>query len=67
VYQTEVDKYDDTDYPLDDIYDSVYEAYYIDTDILQILVNITNTNCSKNNGTLIKRKQHYFQEMSGKN
>jgi hypothetical protein len=32
--QTEIDNYDDTEYPHDDIYDSGYKAYHVDTDIL---------------------------------
>jgi hypothetical protein len=50
VYQTQIDNYDDTDYPHDDIYDSGYEAYHVDTDISEILVNTTNTNRFGNNG-----------------
>jgi hypothetical protein len=46
VYQTNFYNYACTDYPHDDIYDSGYEAYHIATDILDILVNNTNTNSS---------------------
>jgi hypothetical protein len=49
VYQTEIDKYDDSDYPHDDIYDSGYKAYHVHTDISVILVNNTNTNLFGNN------------------
>jgi hypothetical protein len=49
VYQTEIGKYDDSDYPHDDIYDSGYEAYHVDTHILDIMVNTTFTNCFGNN------------------
>jgi hypothetical protein len=44
VYQTEIDSCDDTDYPDDAIHDSGYKAYHVDADILEIMVNNTNTN-----------------------
>jgi hypothetical protein len=50
VYQTEIDNYDHTEYPHDDIYDSGYKAYHIDTDNSEIMVNNTNTNPFGNNG-----------------
>jgi hypothetical protein len=50
VYQTEIDNYDATDYPHDDINDSGYKAYYVDTDISEIIVNNTNTNNFGNTG-----------------
>jgi hypothetical protein len=50
VYQTEIDNYDDTEYPLDDINDSGYKAYHVDTDIREIMVNNTNSNRFGNNG-----------------
>jgi hypothetical protein len=49
-----IDNYDDTDYPHDDIYDSGYKAYHVDTDISEILVNNTNTNRFGYNGKLDK-------------
>jgi hypothetical protein len=55
VYRTEIDNYDDTDYPHDYIYDSEYETQTIPR--LMVLITMVN---------LIKRKQHSFQEMSGK-
>jgi hypothetical protein len=50
VYQTKIDNYEDTEYPRDDIYDSGYKAYHVDTDILKIMVNNTNTNRFGDNG-----------------
>jgi hypothetical protein len=50
VYQTEIDNYDDTEYPHDDIFDSGYKAYHVDTDILAIMVINTITNRFGNNG-----------------
>jgi hypothetical protein len=50
VYQSEIENYDDTDYPHDDIYDSGYEPYQVNTDISEIPGNNTNTNCFGNNG-----------------
>jgi hypothetical protein len=44
VYQTEIDKHDNTDYPFDDTYDGGYEAYCADMDILEIMANVGNIN-----------------------
>jgi hypothetical protein len=44
VYQTEIDKHDNTDYPFDDTYNGGYEAYRVDTDILEIMANVSDTN-----------------------
>jgi hypothetical protein len=49
IYQ-EFGNYDDTYYSHDDIHDSGYEAYHVDTDILHILMNNTNTNCFGSSG-----------------
>jgi hypothetical protein len=44
VYQTEIDKHDNTDYPFDDTYDGGYKAYRVDTDISEIMANVSDTN-----------------------
>jgi hypothetical protein len=54
VYQTKIGNYDDMHYPQDDVYDSGYEAYHIDADMLEILVNNSNTNHSVKNGKIDK-------------
>jgi hypothetical protein len=48
VYQTEIDIKDE--YPHDDIYDNGYEAYHVDTDFSEILVNNTNNSRFVKNG-----------------
>jgi hypothetical protein len=60
VYQTEIDNYGDTDYPHDDIYDSGYKTYHVDTDISEILVYNTNTNRFGNNGKLDKAQATFL-------
>jgi hypothetical protein len=44
VYQTKIDKHDSTDYPFDDTYDGGYEAYRVNTDISEIMANVSDTN-----------------------
>jgi hypothetical protein len=67
VYQTEIDNYNDADYPHDDINDREFKAYHVNTDISEIMVNkpilivlVTMVNMNR-------RKQHSFQEMNGTN
>jgi hypothetical protein len=43
-YQTEIDKHDNTDYPFYDTYNGGHEAYPVDTDILGIMANVSDTN-----------------------
>jgi hypothetical protein len=64
VYQTEIDKYDDTEYPHDDIYDSGFKAYHVDTDILEIMATIPILIILVTMVNLIRRKRHSFQETS---
>jgi hypothetical protein len=44
----------------DEIYDSGYKAYHVNTDISEILVNNTNTNCFGNNGKLDKAQATFL-------
>jgi hypothetical protein len=60
VYQTKINKYDDTDYLHDYIYESGYKAYHVNTDISKILVKRTNTNCFGNNGKSDKAQERFL-------
>jgi hypothetical protein len=60
VYKTEIDNYDDMDYPHDNINDSGYKAYHVDTDISEILVNNTSTNRFGNNGRSDKAQSTFL-------
>jgi hypothetical protein len=59
-YQTKIGNYDETECPHDDIYDSGYKAYHVDTDILDMLVNNTNTNCFGSNGKFDKAQATFL-------
>jgi hypothetical protein len=60
VYQTKIDNNDDTEYQYDDIYDNGNEAYHVDTDISEIMVNNTITNCFGNNGKFDKAQASFL-------
>jgi hypothetical protein len=44
IYKTEIDQHDNTYYLFDDTYNGVYEAYRVDTDISEIMANVSDTN-----------------------
>jgi hypothetical protein len=54
VAHTESVNYVFTDYLHDAISHSGYQVHHVDTDILYVMVNITNTNSSGNNDNLDK-------------
>jgi hypothetical protein len=60
VYQTEIGNYNDTDYPHDNIYDSGYKAYHVDTEISEIMLNNSNMNCFGNNGKFDKAQASFL-------
>jgi hypothetical protein len=59
--------YDDTNYPHDDIYDSGYKAYHVNTDMSEILVSNTNTNRFGDNGISDKAQATFLPRDEWKN
>jgi hypothetical protein len=62
VYQTEIDKHDNTDYPFDDTYTGGYEAYRVNTDISEIMANVSDTNRYGSTSNLGKTKSSQEQK-----